>query len=315
MSYFAKQRLLYYKRFKIDIWGMFKNSLQWRKDRSNYFCNNLKGRNFFFKRLNWIKTKDYKNQQRNEKINKVKKIFKKKIDWRKYISKNRLNIIRIYSILYTNLLFKIFKTGILRKLTRLFMFFLEKKSFKDKIYYRAPFIYEMRDRWVNKKKYYAQSQFASLRITRLFYIIYTYRQLKNLCKKAKRKDGLFEQNYLLLMECKLPSFIYRSSFISNMFDSFKFVKRGNVWINKTFIIYIHYTVKPFDIVGFRILSKSFIYWNFFKRLRRKAFIFLLPSFIYFSIVFLILLFLRIPSKKDIINPISLDMYRLANYAV
>jgi hypothetical protein len=58
--------------------------------------------------------------------------------------------------------------------------------------------------------------------------MYTYRQLKQKAKKAKRTDGLFEQNYMLLIECKLPSFIYRSSFFPNMFDSIYFVKKSNV---------------------------------------------------------------------------------------
>ena len=64
----------------------------------------------------------------------------------KYISKYRLNVIRVYSILYTNLLMKVFKTGILRKVAKIFTFFIEKRSFRDKIYYRIPFIFEMRDR-------------------------------------------------------------------------------------------------------------------------------------------------------------------------
>ena len=168
---------------------------------------------------------------------------------------------------------------------------------------------------IKKKKYKTKSEFLTLRVTKLFYIIYSYRQLKNLCRKAKRQVGIFEQNYLLLMECKLPSFIYRTSFIPNMFESIDFIKDSNVWINKKFINYIYYSVKPFDIIGFRILSKGFIFWNFFKRLRRKAFIFLFPKYIYISVIFFLIVLLRIPFKKEIINPIAVDMYRLSNYAI
>jgi hypothetical protein len=113
----------------------------------------------------------------------------------------------------------------------------------------------------------------------------------------------------------LPSFIYRSSFIPNMFDSLKFIKKSNVWINKQFMYYISFTIKIMDLVGFRIIYKKYIYWNFFKRIRRKAFIFLLPKYIYTSYSFLMMLVLNIPLKINIINPIKIDMYRLSNYAI
>jgi len=70
-----------------------------------------------------------------------------------------------------------------------------------------------------------------------------------------------------------------------------------------------------DLVGFRILYKNYIYWTFFKRIRRKAFIFLLPKNIYTSLKFLIMILLRIPLKSEIINSTSIDMYRLSNYAI
>jgi hypothetical protein len=79
-----------------------------------------------------------------------------------------------------------------------------------------------------KKIYKTKKDFSSLRVTKLFYIIYNYRQLKNLCRKAKKQIGAFEQNYLLLLECKLPSFIYRTSFMPNMFESIDFIKNSNV---------------------------------------------------------------------------------------
>jgi ribosomal protein S4 len=64
--------------------------------------------------------------------------------------------------------------------------------------------------------------------------MYTFKQLKKVVKKAKKKDGLFEQNFIILMECKLPSFIYRSSFLPNMFESIHYIKNSNVAVNKKF---------------------------------------------------------------------------------
>jgi hypothetical protein len=125
-------------------------------------------------------------------------------------------------------MFKFFKTEINKKTEKVFSFFFTRKKRREKIYYRTPFIYEMRFFPMKKKKYKTKPEFLTLRVTKLFYIIYSYRQLKNLCRKAKRQIGIFEQNYLRLMECKLPSFMYRTSFIPNMFESIDFIKNSNI---------------------------------------------------------------------------------------
>jgi len=36
MSYLAKQKLFYYKRYKLDIWGLFRNTLQTIHDKTVY---------------------------------------------------------------------------------------------------------------------------------------------------------------------------------------------------------------------------------------------------------------------------------------
>lgn len=157
-------------------------------------------------------------------------------------------------------------------------------------------------------------QFVTLRVIKLFYVMYSYRQLKQIARKAKSKFGVFEQNYLYIMECKLPSYIYRTSLFSNLFESIKFVKGGNVWINKQFKPLLYYSVKLYDIVGFRVVYKGFVFWNFYKRLRRKAFMFLFSRCIYVSMTFLFSILIHIFTRKDIINSFNVDYYRVASYA-
>jgi hypothetical protein len=41
MSYFAKKRLSYYKDYKSDIWGLIRNNLQYKIDRTSYNINNI----------------------------------------------------------------------------------------------------------------------------------------------------------------------------------------------------------------------------------------------------------------------------------
>jgi ribosomal protein S4 len=58
--------------------------------------------------------------------------------------------------------------------------------------------------------------------------MYTYRQLKKIGKRAKKKAGVFIQNFLSVVESKLPSYLYRSSLFATVFDSLDFLKKGNV---------------------------------------------------------------------------------------
>ena len=305
MSFFAKKKLSYYKNFQLDIWGIIKNNLQYKIDKTNYYHENLFGDAKYNQMIGKSYKKNYKfkNFIQNNKNNKNKSL---------YI--NTINQNRLKSILYFNLLFSVFKIKITNRLYKIYkVFFLNNKYNRQKYYFKQPFIYEPRIPFVKKKKYKMNSQFISLRVTRLFYIIYSYKQLKNIIKKIKKKDNVFEIAYISLMELKLPSFIYRSSLFSNMFESLNFIKGGNLWINKIIKSEIHYIVKVMDFVGFKIFYKSFVYWSFFKRIRRKAFIFLLPKYMFISLIFFIIILIRIPLDKEIINPITIDMYRISNY--
>jgi ribosomal protein S4 len=82
--------------------------------------------------------------------------------------------------------------------------------------------------------------------------MYTLKKLKKIVKKAKKKDGVFELNLLNFMECSLPAFVYRASFLPNMFESLNYIKSNNIAVNKIFKCNVSYIVKPMDLVTFRI---------------------------------------------------------------
>jgi hypothetical protein len=95
-------------------------------------------------------------------------------------------------------------------------------------FFKRPFIYESRIPTGFQKKKRVKSEYSSFRILRLFYVMYNYRQLIKIGKKAKSKSGVFEQNFLSIIEAKLPSFLYRTAFFPTVFDSIGFVKYSNV---------------------------------------------------------------------------------------
>jgi hypothetical protein len=148
----------------------------------------------------------------------------KKLPYAEYISLNRVK-----SILYYYMFFDFFRVAIKNRLLKIYKaFFFNKKSYFQRKFYSMPFIYEPRTYFVPYKRPKISVRHLSFQLIRLFYIMYSYKQLNKLIKKAKRSDAVFEHAFMLSMECKLPSFVYRSSFFSNMFESISFVKSGNL---------------------------------------------------------------------------------------
>ena len=296
MSFFVKQKLLDYKKYKLDIWGIVRNS----------FLIKDKWKNYNYSKL----IRKYKMYKKIRKQNYSKR--------HKYPHNKNLDKNYIYKIkLLKNLIKIVFKLKPSKKINKICLYFFNKKKRRINLdwWKKKYFIYEVRDVYIKKKRYNYKKEFSDLRLAKNFYIMYTYKQLRKIARKAKKKDGIFEQNYISFIEFKLPSFIYRTGLLPNMFESINYIKGNNVAVNKIFRSFIFFSIKIMDIVTFRILQKSYIYWNFYKRLRRKAFLFFFPKYMYISIIFFLIICLNIPKKKDLINPISMDIYKASSFVI
>ena len=298
MGHSLKQRLSIYKIYKLDIWGIVRNS----------FHIEARWRNFNYSKL----TRKYTMYKEAQKHN-LKKIKNKRYD---DIFGKKLERIYVYKLkIYKMLIKKVFKIKPSKKINKICLFFFNRKRKKRNFdwWKKKFFIYEVRDTYIKKKKYTYKKEFVDIRLAKNFYIIYTLKKLKKIVKKAKKKDGVFEINLISLMECSLPAFVYRASFLSNMFESLNYVKSNNIAVNKIFKCYVSYIINPMDLVTFRIWEKNYIYWTFFKRLKKKAFLFFFPKYMYVSISFFFILYLYPPKKLDIINPIFMDFYKASSF--
>lgn len=353
MSYLAKQRLSYYKKYKIDIWGFVHNTLQVLEDNTFYkrpktFTTN-KALKYSLKqtknkyhvlKARVKRAKENYNDKLKAEMEKLSKLPKKNLaevlkkfksfkdfknywkrDYEKFKKKNESfkeynylqwhRIRTIKKLIILNNIWNVFiKHTISKRLSNIFDVMIEIPQEETKIFYRRRFIYEPRIPMGTKRKKKVKEQFFSVRLIQLFYIIYTLKQLKRISLKAKLKDGVFEHNLMTIIESKLPSFIYRCALFPTLFESLDFVKTSNVWVNKKYKPLIYYQVKLYDIVGFRPFYKTYILWSFFKRLRRKAFLFLFPQCIYISLTFLFIVLIKRITMRDIINAFNFDYYRV-----
>jgi len=139
MSFFVKQRLSDYRKYKLDMWGIVRNSFhieaQWKK--------------FYYKKL----LRKYKIYNEAKKHN-LKKIKNKRYD---LIFGQRLHSKYVYKLkIYWMLVKRIFKIKPSKKVNKVCLFFFNRKRKKRNFdwWKKKFFIYEVRDVYVKKKKIY-----------------------------------------------------------------------------------------------------------------------------------------------------------------
>jgi len=130
---------------------------------------------------------------------------------------------------------------------------------------------------------------------------------------ARKRDGLFEMNYIHLIECRITSIVYRTSFYKTPFEILSVVKDGNISMNRKFIFYNNYIVNLFTLIGFRPSHKKRLYSNLLSRVKKRRILFNTPKFMYISYRLLLAYIKRIPNYNELIYPSSVDIFRVIGY--
>ena len=83
-----------------------------------------------------------------------------------------------------------------------------------------PFLYriDIIERRVFFKRW--KYRFVSLRLIKVYYVFLKERSFRKMARLAKRTAGLFQSNFLLLLEGRLLHFIYRSGFVDTCLNLF-----------------------------------------------------------------------------------------------
>lgn len=158
-------------------------------------------------------------------------------------------------------------------------------------------------------------RYVTLRLIKIYYVFLKERSFRRMARLAKRTAGLFQSNFLLLLEGRLLHFLYRTGFVDTLFKSFYIIKSGFVSINSKVVTFFNTGVKVFDIVSFSPILMPYIYTDYLSRL--YYFLLLHPPMrcIYVSYIFLFFFFFKNPKKRDVPKPLFIDMYRLCGYPI
>lgn len=260
MLLLTKNKLSIYRKFNLDIWGVFKSALMLRFGRKFFnkmLKHNMKFLDFFIvsKRTDWICRFFFRSKVKN---------FKKK--------RNFNNI-----------------------------YFYRLDVIEPEVFYRR------------KKRKFVKSD-VNFRLMRIFYLLLSYRNIRKFLRMAKSRNGLFASNYLLFLESRIIALIYRCSLLSNIFECIRFIRKGNVIVNKKFFFFPNKRVNFFSLVKFKCIFKGYVYWVLYRRLVRKAVMSSIPRFIFFSYQFLFFFLIKYPKRKDFVNPFPMDIFKISVFA-
>lgn len=176
------------------------------------------------------------------------------------------------------------------------------------------FVYQLKATDRRRARRSLRKRFVSLRLVKLYYLTFTYRQFRKLARAQRRRQGVFEENFLLALESRLAPLIYRMTFLGNPFQCLEFVRQGYVVIDGR----CHW--RPSTVVGlhqmvtFTGLGRRWVYHELAHRLGRRRLLFNVAAYLVVSFFFLFGYQRRPPRRQDLVFPIALDFSRATGYA-
>lgn len=192
------------------------------------------------------------------------------------------------------------------------------RFFQDSYRYRAErakqrfrqFIYRIDI--INPDKSYKRKKwkFVSMQLVKLFYKGVNQRKIYRFSRFASSSFGLWVDNFLLLIESRVSTLLYRVNWIPNILFLSQFLAHGSITIDFKVPKTINFMVKPFQVVQPAPFTKNKIYLNLLTRLKNNMVYFNTPRYIFMNSKIMFTCIFCNPTLRDISFPVLLDIYRL-----
>lgn len=192
------------------------------------------------------------------------------------------------------------------------------RFFQDSYRYRAErakqrfrqFIYRIDiinpDKSHKRKKW----KFVSMQLVKLFYKGVNQRKIYKFSKFSSSSLGLWVDNFLLLIESRVSTLLYRANWVPNILFLNQFLSHKSVILNSKSPTTVNFIVKPFQVVKLIPEIKSKLDLNLKSRLVNNMVYFNTPRYLFVDYKLMFLCIFRNPTLKDISFPVLLDIYRL-----
>lgn len=117
------------------------------------------------------------------------------------------------------------------------------------------FVYQIQIANPERPRRPLKERFVSLRLVKLYYVTYSYRHFRGLARTMRRRQGSFEENFLLALESRLAPILYRMTLLGNPFHCLDFVRQGHVFVRGQCQIHPHFVVPLHQLVTFSTLGR------------------------------------------------------------
>ena len=155
---------------------------------------------------------------------------------------------------------------------------------------------------------------SSFFLLKSYFLFVKHSQFRKWGFLAKKKEGTFEGNYLLYVEGRIFSVVYRMNVVVNMFMLRNFIIANNVFVNNKLVSYLNYHVKLYQIITFVRPMCFLLRLNLYKRLKQKNFIFLVPRYFIINYALMFGFMWNYPRVNDLVYPIAVDVFRGLRYS-
>lgn len=156
---------------------------------------------------------------------------------------------------------------------------------------------------------------------KLFYTFYhnmTYYDLRRHAIKAKRKKRFAFSYFLLFLETRIDSMLFRSHFFSSVYMIRQFILHGHILVNNKKVSSYSHRVKFFDIISIKKSKRAHVFnvlknkIKMFKTRKLTVFEFTVPIYLEVSYRMLCIMFLPRPnlSLQNVYYPKQLNVEQL-----
>jgi hypothetical protein len=283
----VKHRTAYYRRFQLDIWGLLRTTLLYKPAPVEPTLGD------------W--NRFYQRTQPSRRSKDLPRVQDRWFEERKPSSFQR----KILPWAYAS-----------RRLSRLLDFFFaaDERRRRQRRERGRRFVYQLEVTDRQRPRRPLKHRFVSLRLVKLYYLTYSYRQFRALARSMRRRQGNFEHNFLLALESRAAPLVYRMTLLANPFHCLNFVRQGHVFVDSRCHRQLSVPVGLHRLVTFSDLGRRWIYHELTYRLGRRRLLFNVPRYLFVSFFFLFGYQRRPPVRRDLIFPIALDFYRATGYA-
>jgi len=182
-----------------------------------------------------------------------------------------------------------------------------------KIFFSKRYVYELRKRYLVHMPKRWKKDYLNFRYLRRFFLIVRLRQYRRNALLAKKDTQFsFINRYLLFLESRLFTMIYRSNFATNLF-TIKFLIDSEIfYVNERLRTFSNYCIPFAGLFSVDPRYISIFYFNLLRKLKYRR-VFQKVQNLYVNYFFFFAFYYKPLSNRQYMYPIRIDILRAFEY--